>query len=582
MSSEVKFQRIPIYTAIFATIVVIPSLMDPINLPKLWALTLGSGISFTFFLKQIWNSQLDNRKGLFFLSSFFATTLLITAVVSNQSLYKTLIGTWGRNNGFLTYFSLFVLFLTLSTMRSLEPSRFLIKSLIFLGLIAGFYGLMQQSGADFITWENAGNRIILTLGNSDFASAFLALTAIATLSLILRTDISTWLRFLFAISYLIQMYLTRKSDAIQGLIVLLFGSVILIGMHLTFSSQKTIKRLAIFWWGSLLLLSAIASLGLAGNGPLSGFLHPNLRAFQDRYYHWVAAAKMLQDNLFFGVGIDSFGDHYRNYRVVEAINLRGNATSGTNNAHNAIMQIGATGGLFLLVPYLLLILFTGYRAFIALRKSRDKALVSGIFSVWIAFQVQSLVSIDQIGLVVWGWISAGCLIAISYYDENRKIFEAPTKVDSKSKSRKEERSSKITSVLILIGILPTILLTPVLLAEYNFRNSILALVNTSTQETLKVNAFNLYSEARKIHNPELRLYAIQYLLQTEDKNLGIKLAQTTVSDFPRSFEAWDSLARIYESNGEKNKAVFARKKTVFLDPLNQDIKKLLAEDLATN
>jgi cytochrome c-type biogenesis protein CcmH/NrfG len=236
----------------------------------------------------------------------------------------------------------------------------------------------------------------------------------------------------------------------------------------------------------------------------------------------------------------------------------------------------------LLVLHLLLILFTGYRAFIALRKSRDKALVSGIFSVWIAFQVQSLVSIDQIGLVVWGWISAGCLIAISYYDENRQNSKEPTKVDSKAKLLKEARSSKITSSLILIGILPAILLTPVLLAEYNLRNSILALVNTSTQETLNVNTFNLYSEARKIHNPELRLYAIQYLLQTEDKNLGIKLAQTTVSDFPRSFEAWDSLARIYESNGEKNKAVFARKKTVLLDPLNQDIKKLLAEDLATN
>lgn len=582
MISELKFQRIPIYTAIFATIVVIPSLMDPINLPKLWVIILGSGITFTFFLQQIWNSKLDKGKAPFYLSSLFATSLLITAIASNQSLYKTMVGTWGRNNGLLTYFSLLVLFLSLSTMRSLEPSRFLIKALSFLGLIAGVYGLMQKSGADFITWENAGNQIILTLGNSDFASAFLALTAIATLSLILRTDISTRFRFLFAISYLIQMYLTRKSDAIQGLIVLLFGSVILIGMHLTFSSEKTIKRLAIFWWGSLLLISAIASLGLAGNGPLSGFLHPNLRAFQDRYYHWVAAAKMLQDHLFFGVGIDSFGDYYRNYRVVEAIILRGNATSGTNNAHNAIMQIGATGGLFLLVPYLLLILFTGYRAFIALRKSRDKALVSGLFSVWIAFQVQSLVSIDQIGLVVWGWISAGSLIAISYYDENRQNSKAPTKVDSEAKFLKKEGSSKITSVFILIGILPTILLTPVLLAEYNFRNSILALVNTRTQEALNVNTSNLYSEARKIQNPELRIYAIQYLLQTEDKKLGVKLAQTTVSDFPRSFEAWDSLARIYESSGEKNKAIFARKKTVFLDPLNQEIKKLLAEDLTTN
>jgi len=122
---------------------------------------------------------------------------------------------------------------------------------------------------------------------------------------------------------------------------------------------------------------------------------------------------MLKDNLIFGVGIDSFGDYYRNYRTIEGVAFRSTPMSGTNNAHNTLMQIGATGGLVLLIAYLALIIFTGYRAVVALRKSDDKILISGIFSIWIAFQLQSLVSIDQIGLVVWGWASAGCLVSLS-------------------------------------------------------------------------------------------------------------------------------------------------------------------------
>ena len=574
--------RFPIYTAIFVTIAVSPSLMDPINLPKLWLLTLGSGLTFTLFFNQIWHSRLENNKKIFFLSGTFAITLLLTAIASNQNTYKTVIGTWGRNNGALTYFSLLVLFLTLATMKSLDPSRFLVNSLSVLGVIAGLYGLMQNSGADFITWENAGNKIILTLGNSDFASAFLALTGVATLSLILRVKLSRFSRLGFLISYLVQIYLIKKSDAIQGLIVLLLGSAILIGLHLTLNSQKIFKQLAAAWWGLLAFAGGISILGLNGHGPLSGFLNPNLNSFKDRYYHWVAGIKMLQNHLFFGVGIDSFGDYYRKYRVIEAITLRGNASSGTNNAHNTIVQIGATGGLVLLIPYLLLICFTAYRGFIALKNSKDKLLTSGVFSIWVAFQVQSLVSIDQIGLVVWGWASAGCLIAISYYEENNQLPKSPKEINKKRNPQSETLFSKWTTVVAGISILPTVLLSPMIFGEYAFRNKIVALVNSNTDDSLMLNSSELFSDAIHIKNPELRLYALQYLLQTKNKDLSLKLAKSTVSEFPNSFEAWDALARIYETDGDRENAVSARKRSIFLDPLNEDLKKLLTNDLASN
>ena len=391
-----------------------------------------------------------------------------------------------------------------------------------------------------------------------------------------------WKKVFLVISILIQMYLTYMSGALQGFLVLLVGSAILIGCYLTFSNRSSSKRLAIAWWGILLVGGVFGVLGLAGSGPLSNFLNPNLRSIQDRYYHWVAALNMMKNHLIFGVGIDSFGDFYRNSRVLEAIKLRGSAAPGTNNAHNTLMQIGATGGLVLLLAYLTLLIFTGYRAVIAIKINNDKILVSGVFSIWIAFQVQSLVSIDQIGLVVWGWAAAGCLVALSYVDieekKSKKVLQEKTAV----KSPRFFKSTVPTIGLIAFGLLPSIFIVPALQNELAIRSKIINLLSSTSDQALRPNSRNLFLEAKKSQQPELRLLVSQYLGQSKSSDLALELVLTTVKQFPESFESWDALAQIYEGRGQKEKAVIAREMTVKLDPLNEEIKKLLESDKASD
>jgi hypothetical protein len=291
---------------------------------------------------------------------------------------------------------------------------------------------------------------------------------------------------------------------------------------------------------------------------------------------------MMKENPFFGVGIDSFGDYYREYRTIEGVNFRDSAMTGTNNAHNTFMQIGATGGLVLLLAYIALIVFTGYRAAIVFQKSNDKILVSGIFSIWIAFQVQSLVSIDQIGLVVWGWAAAGCLVALSYLDaESSKpksmsgktlVINSPSVIVSKAKF----------SVLIIVSLFPSILLVPTLQNELAVRNGIIQLISSTSEDTLSYNAKNLYLIASESHQPELRLRTIQYLLQVQANELSLELALSTVEQFPRSFESWDAIAQIYDGLGQKENALSARKKCLELDPLNREIKKLLGASISSD
>jgi O-antigen ligase len=582
MNSATKIHRIPIYVAIAASIVVIPSLMDPINLPKLWVLCFGGGLCLAIFSPQITSLRYGDKKALLYVSLGFTTALLISSIVSPQGSYRTLVGVWGRNNGALTYFALLIIFLSLASMRSMETSKFLIQSLTAIGVFGAVYGWMQNVGADLINWENPGNKIILTLGNSNFASALLALTSIATLSVVLRSTSKLWLRIALLISFLVQMFLTLKSDALQGLLVLLIGCSILIGFVLTFSNRLMFKKFALVWWGVTLTLGILGISGLFGNGPLSTLLNRNLRSLEDRFYHWVAALNMIKDNLLFGVGIDSFGDYYRGFRVLEAIQLRGTATSGTNNAHNTIMQIGATGGLVLLFSYLALIVFTMRRAIIAFKKNDDKILVSAIFSIWIAFQIQSLVSIDQIGLAVWGWAAAGCLVALSYVNVELNKSKKASRIAHSLKKSRTLRSNVNSLSLIVVGLLPSILLIPTVQNEYLLRQKITALVSSGSEEVVKFNAQELYLYALKSDQPELRLQTVGYLLALKQNDTALALALLNNKEFPNSYESWDVTAQIYESLGDKEQAVFPRQRSVELDPLNPEIKKLLEADQGKN
>jgi hypothetical protein len=49
-----------------------------------------------------------------------------------------------------------------------------------------------------------------------------------------------------------------------------------------------------------------------------------------------------------------------------------------------------------------------------------------------------------------------------------------------------------------------------------------------------------------------------------------------------SFDSWAATAFIYEFLGDKERAIYPRQKSVELDPLNVEIRKLLEADQAKN
>jgi O-antigen ligase len=582
MNSVSKIQQLPIYVASVVTIVVMPNLMDPINIPKMMFLVLGAGIAVGIFWKDLSLLWEPKTRLLFFVSCWFVFALLSASIISPQPLFNSVVGVWGRNNGALTYTSLLVLFLATASQKSLTPSIYTIKALTFLGFGCAAYGALQTFGRDPISWENSGSEVILTLGNSNFAGAFIALTAISTLGYIAKFTKSKLVKALLLTSYLTQMYVILKSEALQGLIISLLGSGLFLGFLLSFSKIKFAKTLSMAWWLSFAVTSFIGLISVFGIGPLASTISPYLGSLRDRYYHWVAAVNMMKDNLIFGVGIDSFGDYYRLNRVQAAIDARGTAATGTNNAHNTFLQIGATGGLILLSAYLALTFYIAYRAVRALKIQEDKVIVSALISIWLAFQIQSFVSIDQIGLVVWGWILGGCIVSISFYDPYLSVSQKKSEKNRIARDSSRVRLTRVNYLVMLFGVIPSIMLTPVLTNELELRNRIVEFAVSSTQEEVDVRALPVVEAAKKSNQPELRLQAVNYLLTLRQNDAALSLTVLNNKEFPMSFESWAATAKIYEFLGEKEKAIYPRQQSVDLDPLNLEIKKLLEEDQGRN
>ncbi len=93
-----------------------------------------------------------------------------------------------------------------------------------------------------------------------------------------------------------------------------------------------------------------------------------------------------------------------------------------------------------------------------------------------------------------------------------------------------------------------------------------------------INAKRLLSDSLTSNQPKLRVFIADTLGKSGFIEEALILAQATTDKFPREYEAWDIVASVNELNGYPDRAIQSRKKTVELDPLNEEIKLKLEED----
>ena len=118
---------------------------------------------------------------------------------------------------------------------------------------------------------------------------------------------------------------------------------------------------------------------------------------------------MIKSHPFFGVGLDSYGDLYFATRSKNA--AFNTPQTGSNAAHNVFLYLGAFGVLPLFLINLALVSLTIWSIIKVIhRKEEFNWAYAALVGAWVGYVAQSIISINQIGLAVWGWILMGIIV----------------------------------------------------------------------------------------------------------------------------------------------------------------------------
>lgn len=388
---------------------------DPFNTPKLILLLLVAGWLLGHLINSYRVRPITVRSSEFILTILtlsFVLSLLVALMQSDQFLVG-LVGETQRRNGFLSYFGLSVIFLF--ALRHINFSNVIrvYQIGILTGVALSTYGILQISGRDFIAWDNPYNSMISTLGNPNFASATLAiLFLIGLFSLHLR-DVSSLFKILSLIFLVLALIAIVKSNSRQGLLVIFFSLIFYISVYSFIKNRK----LGLLVTGLSAVAAFLAILGMLQKGPLASILYKD--SVSIRGYYWRAGIEMFKDSPLTGIGLDRYGIAFKQFREV-GYPLKAGFEVTSSNAHNTFIQLFATSGLFVGMFYLAILSCIFLSGINLLRRCEkdQKNIALGLLAAWVGFQAQSLISIDNIGVSVWGWLLGGSILGLSFRNES--------------------------------------------------------------------------------------------------------------------------------------------------------------------
>ena len=558
-TSEARLSQVLAFGGFFTTIFLLSGgVTDPVNVTKFLALGVTGGATLGLIIYLKLNGLLRLNLSLIIVTTTFLLFSLISALQSNSPLVQNIYGAYGRNNGFLTYLFLSVLLVGASQLRETRSFSRVINGLIFAGIVNMIYCLWVIAFGDFIGWSNPYGNILGTFGNPNFIGSFLGIFFSVVLAYGVNGASPKWFKVLLLPILGIIAFVIVDSSAIQGRVVAALGTGIvlffLIRSKFNLIVQASYSTLAIF-------IGLLGIMGALQKGPFVEYIYKTSVSLRGQY--WLAGWNTGELNPFFGSGMDAFGDWYRRARDLRAIELPG-VNTVVNTAHNVPMDMFAFGGWPLLLSYLGIVSF-GVVAIIklVLRTKKYDVLAVSLIVAWIGYQVQSIISINQIGRAIWGWILTGALIG--YEICTREKAETDLKTSSSNKTvRTQSRidSGQLTIAASIFSLVGLLIALPPLAADSKWRSAQKVGTVQAVEESMKPGLFNPQNTMKYLMN-------IQTLEQSNLTDLAHKYALEATSWNPESYDLWRILYFIKNSTlGERTLALKNMKR---LDPLNPDV-----------
>ena len=558
-----KVQTFVLLGGVFTTLTIWTKLEDPINLPKMFVLVLFAAIVLGLVLPALFSAnkfaETNQRIGLG-LIGLFAIGLLISTVTTDVK-YTAIYGEYHRNNGFLSYLAMVILMLSSVLVFNLKSAHRYFEFYGITGIVLAFYGILQGLGADPVGWKIDYNPFITTLGNPNFTSGLLGLSSIAILYLILDAKNRTF-QALYAVGLITNLYILWRSGSIQGVFGFAIGAAVIVLVKLWLVNKR---------YGQIGLILAFISgtplaLAILNIGPFANKLYQV--TLQNRLDYWNAAIGMFKSHPFSGVGIDRFGEYYRQYAAQNQV-VQGQIT---DNAHSVYLQLLATGGLVLFIPYVLLVLFVtflGLKSVIKLQ-GKDKLKVSAVFGIWLGTITVNVVTIDNLGVGVWFWITGGVLVTISStHSQNESSNQFSKNKITKGKSTKSANSESFFPVTYAASFILAILVLVILVPVLGKSSTLYNLRNNASSYTTQTYVPALVSESKGASNDPQYLLQLANLALTQNaaNEAFVMIDQVNKLD-SRSYYGNYFAAFALEALNKRSEAIKYRERLKELDPWN--------------
>ena len=542
------------FTTLFLTT---QAVTDPVNATKLF-IAGGFGFDFIFILLGFNARATYANFKLYLLISILFLLAALNAVISSAApLTQNLYGSYGRNTGFVAYVILASVGVGMLGLREQSSFRKLIIGLQFAGAINVLYCAWVIAFGDFLSWNNPYGNILGFFGNPNFISSFLGIFIASLLAFIADKKSSWRYRAIAAVIALVAFYEIVDSSAIQGIVVTAGGFAI-VGF---FVVRSYIKQ-NVFTYLYVLAVSGVGFLAVLGalqKGPFT-FIYKTSVSLRGAY--WNAGTTMGLDHPLTGVGMDSYGDWYRRARSENAATVMPGPRTFTNASHNVVIDFFAYGGWPLLLTYVGLLVLAAIAALRVIARTRTyDAIFVAIFAAWACYITQAIISINQIGLAIWGWLLTGALVAYEYATrpETQVAQPAATKSARKSANSGVISPQLVAGIGVIVGLLVAV---PPLSADMKWRAAL------DSKDANKVLAalepgYLTPSDSQRLAQA-VQLFASSNLME-QARDTALKAVKFN----PDYFDAWRLLYYLSNSTeAEKAQAVENMKR---LDPRNPDV-----------
>ena len=527
--------------------------IDPINPIKMVAVVVFGFMCLALLLANRKSVNWNKYKLAFGLITAFIVWQFLVLFLSGGQFSQQLFGSGGRNTGFITYLAFSFLFAGSIVASRSELLKPFVSVVFVVGSVSLAYGVIQSTGADPIDWVNPYSPVFGFLGNPNFQSSLLGIlgTIIVTQYLVKGSKIQY--KALITVYLLATLYVIKETASQQGFLVLALGIGVVLGL---FALQLN-RTLGLAYW----LLSAVGFFavlfGTLNKGPLASILYKESVTYRGDY--WRAGWKMTVENPIFGVGMDSYGDWYRRSRTLDATLRRGPDVT-SNAAHNVFLDISSYGGFPLLIVYVLLVALVVVSAIKVLKRETSfNPAFAGLVGGWVAFQAQSIISINQIGLAIWGWVLSGLIIGYEINTRNKAI-SVPVARKGKLATNSQQLNAGSVVALFVAFVLGVLVSMPPYVASARYKGA----QETGNPTVIQQAAYIWPVEAGRMIQIAVALN--ENRLETE----ALKVSLDATIRFPDSYLAWAALNIMKSATAEQKAHALTQMKR--LDPLNPNLK----------